>query len=66
MNEEIVTNSFEYLQKRLRIMMNEMSDHISTGGCKDHSEYTRCCGVIEGLATAERELLDLKQKVEES
>jgi len=47
-------------------MMNEMSDHISTGGCKDHSEYTRCCGVIEGLATAERELLDLKKKVEES
>jgi hypothetical protein len=60
------TNSFEFLQKRLRSMMNEMSDHISTGGCKDHSEYTRCCGVIEGLATAERELLDLKQKIEES
>ena len=66
MNEGTATNSFEYLQKRLRSMMNEMSDHISTGGCKDYNEYARCCGVIEGLATAERELLDLKQKIEES
>lgn len=66
MSNGSATNSFEFLQKRLRSMMNEMSDHISTGGCKDHSEYTRCCGVIEGLATAERELLDLKQKIEES
>jgi len=60
------TNSFEFLQKQLRKMMNEMSDHISTGGCKDYSEYTRCCGVIEGLATAERELLDMKQKIDEA
>ena len=66
MSEGISTNSFGYLQKRLRSMMNEMSDHMSTGGCKDHNEYSRCCGVIEGLATAERELLDMKQKIDEA
>ena len=43
-----------------------MSDHISTGSCQDFSEYSRCCGVIEGIAMAERELLDLKKKIEQT
>ena len=42
--------------------MNECSDHISTGGCKDFSEYKRMTGVIEGLALAEREILDWKEQ----
>jgi len=44
--------------------MNDMSDHISGGACKDYNEYAKCCGIIEGLALAERELLDLKSKLE--
>tara|TARA_R100000544_G_C2215635_1_gene54419 strand:- start:742 stop:933 length:192 start_codon:yes stop_codon:yes gene_type:complete len=57
-------NSWEYLRDKFRSQMNDMSDHISGGGCKEFSEYARCCGVIEGLALAERELLDLKAKLE--
>ena len=45
--------------------MNERADHISTGGCNNFDEYSRCCGVIEGLAIAERELLDLNKQIEE-
>jgi|TARA_Y100001951_G_C11215381_1_gene225467 hypothetical protein len=59
-------DELELLREQLRKMMNELSDHMSTGGCKEYSEYTRCCGMIEGLATAERELLDLKKKLEEA
>jgi|TARA_R110000803_G_scaffold51277_4_gene106109 hypothetical protein len=44
--------------------MNDMSDHLSGGACKEYSDYMKCCGVIEGLALAERELLDLKQRLE--
>ena len=58
------TNSLDYLKKKIRTQMNEMSDHISCGGCQDFSDYTKCCGVIEGLATAERELLDIIEKME--
>ena len=54
------------LRDQIRDLMNSMSDHLSTGSCKDFPEYTRCCGVIEGLAMAERELLDLKKKVEDA
>ena len=59
-------DELELLREQFRKMMNELSDHMSTGGCKEYSEYTRCCGMIEGLATAERELLDLKKKLEEA
>ena len=57
-------NSFEYLRDQFRKQMNDISDHVSGGACKDYNEYAKCCGVIEGLALAERELLDLKSKLE--
>jgi hypothetical protein len=39
--------------------MNEMADHVAGGACIDFADYKRCCGIIHGLAIAERELLDL-------
>tara|TARA_R100000149_G_scaffold61619_1_gene31073 strand:- start:634 stop:828 length:195 start_codon:yes stop_codon:yes gene_type:complete len=54
------------LQKRLREYLNEGADHLATGGAKDYSEYQRMVGRIDGIALAERELLDLvKDKDEE-
>ena len=53
------------LQKKLRVHMNETADHISGDGCKTMEEYKKCCGIIEGLAIAERELLDMVESVEE-
>ena len=57
-------NSWEYLREKIRAQMNDMSDHVSGGSCKEYSDYQKCCGIIEGLALAERELLDLKAKLE--
>lgn len=47
------------LQKRLRDFLNEGADHLATGGAKDFGEYQRMVGRIDGIALAERELLDL-------
>jgi len=58
-------NLAEYLRKSLRQQMNDMADHIAGGGCQDFNEYKRCCGVIEGLARAERELLDLTKQIDD-
>jgi hypothetical protein len=58
-------DELDFLRDQIQVLMDSMRDHLSTGSCKDFSEYTRCCGVIEGLAMAERELLDLKKKVED-
>ena len=56
MNSVSSVNSFEYYRQALRNQMNEYADHISGGACKDYSEYSKCVGIIEGLAIAEREL----------
>jgi|TARA_R100000773_G_C4219668_1_gene118282 hypothetical protein len=59
MSEDIREQSLsEFLKKRFRDIMNEHADHISTGSVKDYAEYKKLCGVIEGLALAEREMLD--------
>ena len=58
-------NIFDHLRKVVRLQMNELSDHISGGACKSFEEYSKCCGIIEWLAIAEREILDLKSKYEE-
>lgn len=49
----------EELRKRIRLDMNNIADHIATGACKDWAEYRKQVGVVEGLAMAERHLLDL-------
>mgnify|MGYP003129087162 FL=1 len=52
----------EFMKKRLRDIMNQHADHVSTGACKDYSDYQKMAGIIEGLALAERELLDWVEK----
>ena len=64
--DAVPDNTLVYLRQQLRRMMNETSDHLSAGACKDFAEYARCCGVIEGLAMAERELLDLQEQLEKA
>ena len=53
------------LRKRIRQHMNDMADAVSTGDAKDFPEYKRMVGVIEGLAFAEREVLDLLDKLQD-
>ena len=60
-----IDNLADFLRKSLRKQMNELADHIAGGGCVDFSEYKKCCGVIEGLARAERELLDLTNQIDD-
>jgi len=54
------------LREKLRTDMNNYADDCAGGGCRSFEEYQKLCGVIQGLAIAERYLLDLAQKVEES
>ena len=65
-SEIFSSNALKVLKDKIRIIMNERADHISTGGCNNFEEYSRSCGIIEGLAMAERELLDLNKKIEEA
>ena len=54
----------EKFKLRLRDLMNDRADNIATGSCASFDEYKHQSGVIEGLALAERELLDIIQELE--
>ena len=51
------------LRKKIRDQMNDIADHISLGSAKDIEEYRKMCGIIEGLAWTEREIIDLDDKM---
>ena len=53
----------EMVRKTLRSMMDEGADNVALGGAKDWGEYQRLVGRLEGLAIAEREILDAAQKL---
>jgi hypothetical protein len=54
------------LRDKIRTDMNNYADDIAGGACRTFDEYQKLCGIISGLALAERYLIDLQQKVEES
>ena len=54
----------EKLKSRLRDLMNDRADNIATGSCTNFDEYKHQSGVIEGLALAEREFLDIIEELE--
>jgi hypothetical protein len=61
-----LTKELEILRKKLRERMNDVADSVASGRCADFGEYQKLCGVIEGLAYAERDLLDLAETMKET
>ena len=53
------------LKKKIRVQMNELADHLAIGSAKDMEDYRKVCGIIEGLAWAEREVIDLEDKMKD-
>lgn len=49
----------ETVRSILRKYMNEQTDNVALGGAQSFEDYNRLVGQIEGLAIAERELLNL-------
>lgn len=56
----------EILRKKFRQLLNERADTLATGGVADWGAYQKMVGVVEGLALAERELLDLVEVAKKS
>jgi len=64
--QPLSTENFpDALRKMMREQMNDHSDALVGGSCKDFSEYRYMCGIIAGLALAERDLLDLLERGED-
>jgi hypothetical protein len=44
--------------------MNNFTDDLANGQCASFEQYKELCGVIRGLAYAERHLIDLAENIE--
>jgi hypothetical protein len=56
-------NEFELLRKQIRTEMNDLADAMAVGAAEDYPAYRHMVGKIEGLATAERIVLDLEERL---
>jgi len=54
------------LKEKIREDMNNYADDVAGGACQTFDAYQKLCGVIQGLAIAERHLLDLLQNVDKA
>ena len=61
----LVMDFIEAMRSKLRTDMNNYADDLANGQCTDFAQYKELCGVIRGLAFAERHLLDLADKLKE-
>ena len=53
------------LKRKIRVQMNEIADHLALGSAQDMEEYRKMCGIIEGLAWTEREIIDIEDRLKE-
>ena len=51
------------VNRKLRELMNEYADALATGSAHSFDEYQHSVGIIQGLALAERIVLDIISKV---
>ena len=65
MSSIIEENFPDALRKMIREQMNDHTDAMAGGSCKDFADYRYMAGVIAGLALAERDLLDLLERSSE-
>jgi len=60
----ITMDVLQVLRDKLRADMNNYTDDLANGQCSSFEQYKELCGVIRGLAYAERHLIDLAENVE--
>jgi hypothetical protein len=51
------------IRKKIREDLNDLADFLSTGGAPDYPSYRHIVGKIEGLAVAERHIIDLEERL---
>ena len=56
----------DHLVQKLDGQVKMFEESLGSGGAKNFDEYRFMCGEIHGLLLARQELLDLKQRLENS
>ena len=56
---------FDALASRLDEMKSQHMEYIINGNANSYEDYRHSCGVIRGIAMAERELKEVQSQVED-
>jgi hypothetical protein len=56
----------DVLLDKIDSKVTQLKDWLGSGQAHEYSEYTKVCGEIRGLLFTKQEILDLKQKMENS
>jgi hypothetical protein len=62
----MISDFARVLREKIRTDMNNYTDDLANGVCQSYDQYQKLCGMIQGLALAERYVLDLVEKVEKA
>ena len=62
----MINKYLDHLSQRLSDKVRSLEESLGAGAAKDFAEYQNVCGQIKGLLAARFELLDLKQRLENS
>lgn len=49
------------VKRKIREDLNDLADALATGHAHDYAEYRHMVGKVEGLAQAERHIIDLEE-----
>ena len=52
---------YDVLVEKITAHIAAVADSLASGAAKDYAEYRDLCGLIRGLETAKREVLDLSR-----
>ena len=53
---------YDVLVDKITAHIAAVADSLASGAAKEYAEYRDLCGLIRGLETAKREILDLAQQ----
>jgi len=53
---------YDVLVDKITAHIAAVADSVASGAAKDYADYRDLCGLIRGLETAKREILDLAQQ----
>lgn len=56
-------DELEYIQDKIRQNMNNVADHLATGGCQNWDHYQYMTGMVKAFAIIERDIIDLVERI---
>jgi hypothetical protein len=62
----MIDKYLDHLVQKLGEKVKDREESLGASAAKDFAEYRYMCGEIQGLLSARQELLDLKQRLENS